>query len=172
MRRTTAAVVGTLGGAALLLAAKYGADANADKASQAAGQTGELAPAAEGGEVSPSAPANPPATRAPAASPSRSAPARAANGLKNGLFRGDAVRNQYGPIQVTIRVANGRVTALAATHATSPAMTVQVNKRAIPLLRQAALTSQSAQVDTVSGATFTSGSFNQSLQSALAAAKA
>ncbi|WP_192809751.1 FMN-binding protein [Actinomadura rudentiformis] len=82
------------------------------------------------------------------------------------------MRNQYGPIQVTIQVAAGRVTNLTATHATTPATTAQVNGRAIPLLRQAALTSQSARVDTVSGATFTSGSFAASLQSAFTAARA
>ncbi|WP_344946694.1 FMN-binding protein, partial [Actinomadura miaoliensis] len=98
--------------------------------------------------------------------------AAAANGLKNGLFRGGASVNPYGPIQVTIRVANGRITGVAATHATSPARTLQVNRRAIPLLRQETLQAQSARINAVSGATYTSRSFAASLQSALAAARA
>jgi uncharacterized protein with FMN-binding domain len=176
MRRTTAAVAGTLSGAALLLAAKFGAGTVTVPAAtdQAADDTGGLTPSADTSQ--------PPGGGAPqAGAPQGGAPqggapqggnTRAANGLKNGIFRGNAVRNQYGPIQVTIRVANGRITALTATHATSPAMTVQVNERAIPLLRQETLQAQSSRIDGVSGATFTSGSFSTSLQSALTAAKA
>lgn len=180
MRRTTAAVFGTLTGTALLLAAKFGADAaalgkGAAGADQAAAQAGgELAPGAE-------------APAAPGSGRSSTAPGRggaggagkgtrpgggAANGLKDGLFRGKASVNPYGPIQVTIRVAGGRITGVAATHATSPARTLQVNRRAIPLLRQETLKAQSAQIDAVSGATYTSRSFAASLQSALAAARA
>ncbi|WP_030171382.1 FMN-binding protein [Spirillospora albida] len=161
MRRTSAAVIGTVTSAALIFAAKLGADA---VETPDTGQTasGDLAPAAE-------APA--PASKAPASrAPGGKAPARRI-GLKDGVFKGAASVNQYGPIQVTIRVAGGKITALRATHATTPATTRQVNTRAIPVLRQEALSAQSAQVDTVSGATFTSGSFRTSLQSALAAAR-
>ncbi|MFI0454035.1 FMN-binding protein [Actinomadura sp. 6N118] len=213
MRRTTAAIAGTLSGAALLLAAKYGADASSTAAGQAVGQTGDLAPPGSAAAQPPGNGQNPPgngnaasgngngngnaangngngngaagngatgngatgngATGNGAAGngTSGNTPARAANGLKDGVFRGNAVRNQYGPIQVTIQVAAGRVTNLTATSATTPATTAQVNGRALPLLRQAALTAQSARVDTVSGATFTSGSFSASLQSALTAAR-
>lgn len=159
MRRTSAAVIGTVTSAALIFAAKLGADA---VETPDTGQTasGDLAPAAEA-----------PAAQAPASkAPGGKAPARR-TGLKDGLFRGAASRNQYGPVQVTIRVAGGKITNLKATHATTPATTRQVNTRAIPVLRQEALTAQSAQVDTVSGATFTSGSFRTSLQSAIAAAR-
>lgn len=217
MRRTTAAIAGTLSGAALLLAAKYGADASSTAAGQAVGQTGDLAAPgssaaqppgnAQGGANQPGngnaasgngngnaatgngngaagngatgngatgngATGNGATGNGAAGNgTSGNTPARAANGLKDGVFRGNAVRNQYGPIQVTIQVAAGRVTNLTATHATTPATTAQVNGRAIPLLRQAALASQSARVDTVSGATFTSGSFTASLQSAFTAAR-
>jgi uncharacterized protein with FMN-binding domain len=168
MRRTTAAFAGTLTGTALLLAAKFGADAAFEAttagADQAAGETGELAP-----EPAPN-------TSGRAVPPKKSAapgePRTAANGLKNGVFRGTPSVNPYGPVRVAIRVAGGRITAVAATHATTPAKTLQVNRKAIPVLKQETLTAQSARIDTVSGATFTSGSFTASLQSALAAAKA
>ncbi|MFI0353043.1 FMN-binding protein [Actinomadura sp. 9N407] len=164
MRRTTAALAGTLTGAALILAAKFGADAtfeaNAAGANQAAGGTGELEPA-------------PSASRTPGrVKPQTSGRSTPASGLKDGLFRGQTSVNQHGPIQVSIRVADGRITGVAARHATTPAKTLQVNRRAIPVLRQQALSAQSARVDTVSGATYTSGSFATSLQSALAAARA
>ncbi|XVQ09483.1 FMN-binding protein [Spirillospora sp. CA-255316] len=160
MRRTTAAVAGTLTGTALLLAAKFGTSPpDPVAAGQAADETGGAAPAPSSG----------PSGRA---GPSGPAGATAVNGLKNGVFRGAVSVNPHGPIQVTIRVAGGRITGVTATHATSPAKTVQVNRRAIPVLRQEALAAQSARIDTVSGATYTSGSFTASLESALAAARA
>ncbi|MBO2450915.1 FMN-binding protein [Actinomadura barringtoniae] len=184
MRRTTAAVAGTLSGAALILAAKFGTGAVAAPVAseQTTDDAGGLTPSA--GPSQPSS--RPPASRAPQTGQDGQdgqdgqgdqagqggQAGQAANGLKNGIFRGDAVRNQYGPIQVTIQIAAGRITGLTATHATSPAMTVQVNERAIPLLRKETLEAQSAQIDGVSGATFTTGSFKNSLQSALTAAKA
>ncbi|GAA2401650.1 FMN-binding protein [Actinomadura vinacea] len=151
MRRTTAAVAGTLSGTALLLAVKFGAGYAADTATgQTAGGTGDLGAA-------------PPANQGGRASGGK---------LKDGVFRGTASVNPHGPIQVTIKVAGGKITGLTATHATNAAMTIRVNKRAIPLLRQETLAAQSAQIDAVSGATYTSGSFKASLQSALAAARA
>ncbi|GLZ12055.1 hypothetical protein Acsp04_22900 [Actinomadura sp. NBRC 104425] len=179
MRRTTAAVFGTLSGTALLLAAKFGADA----AAAGKGAAGADPAAAAGGQLAPGAAASAaPGTGRSSPAPGRTGAGRsrtgtgaggaAANGLKNGVFRGSASVNPYGPIQVTIKVANGRITAVTATHATSPARTLQVNRRAIPLLRQEALQAQSARIDAVSGATYTSRSFAASLQSALAAARA
>ena len=44
---------------------------------------------------------------------------------------------------------------------------VQISSSAEPYLRQSALTKQSAAIDAVSGATFTSASYEASLQSAL-----
>jgi uncharacterized protein with FMN-binding domain len=50
--------------------------------------------------------------------------------------------------------------------------TGSINARAIPKLRQEVLTAQSASIATVSGATYTSNAYKQSLQAAIAAAKA
>lgn len=177
MHRTTAAVLGTLTGTALLLAAKFGADAAvagkaAAGADPAAAAGGQLAPGAAASTVPGTGPSSPSPGRTGAGGSRTGTGGAAANGLRNGVFRGTASVNPYGPVQVTIKVANGRITAVTATHATSPARTLQVNRRAIPLLRQEALQAQSAQIDTVSGATYTSRSFAASLQSALAAARA
>jgi uncharacterized protein with FMN-binding domain len=49
---------------------------------------------------------------------------------------------------------------------------VGINDRAVPVLDSEALTAQSARVDTVSGATYTSRGYEQSLQSAIDAARA
>jgi uncharacterized protein with FMN-binding domain len=50
--------------------------------------------------------------------------------------------------------------------------TGEINSAAIPKLRQEALTAQSADIATVSGATYTSEAYQQSLQGALDRSKA
>jgi hypothetical protein len=74
----------------------------------------------------------------------------------------------YGPVQVKVTVTGGRVT--AATAVTYPVNTprdAQINAFAIPQLNKEAVAAGSAKIDTVSGATYTSGGYIGSLQSAL-----
>ncbi|MER7495949.1 FMN-binding protein [Streptomyces pharetrae] len=80
---------------------------------------------------------------------------------------GDAVRTQYGPVQVRLTVRDGRVTEAAAIQAPSGGRSGQITADAVPRLNQAAVTAGSADVDAVSGATYTSTGYRQSLQSAL-----
>jgi uncharacterized protein with FMN-binding domain len=84
---------------------------------------------------------------------------------------GGVVDTRYGPVQVEITVHGGRITkARALQHPSGDGQTDQINSGAVPQLDQEAMTAQSAQIDTVSGATFTSEGYRQSLQSALDAA--
>jgi uncharacterized protein with FMN-binding domain len=77
----------------------------------------------------------------------------------------------YGPVQVQITVRGGRITsAHAIDYPQGGGRDQQINSRAIPVLDRAALQLQSAQIDTVSGATYTSDGYRRSLQSALDAA--
>ncbi|MFJ4847868.1 MULTISPECIES: FMN-binding protein [unclassified Streptomyces] len=120
-------------------------------------------PSAAGGDPSvpvPSAPAG--------RSPDRSAaPARPAAPAAR-TVTGDVAQTSYGPVQVSITVAGGRITAASAVQAPSGTpMSEQLTASAIPRLNQAAVTAQSAAIDTVSGASFTSQGYQQSLQSAL-----
>lgn len=81
---------------------------------------------------------------------------------------GDAVETQYGPVQVQITVKNGTITAVnAVEYPINDPRDQEINSYAIPQLNQEALSAQSAQIDTVSGATYTSGGYLSSLQSAL-----
>jgi uncharacterized protein with FMN-binding domain len=74
----------------------------------------------------------------------------------------------YGPVQVKITVAGGRVTAAAALeYPTETPRDQQINAYAIPRLNQEAVAAGSARIDTVSGATYTSGGYIGSLQNAL-----
>jgi uncharacterized protein with FMN-binding domain len=74
----------------------------------------------------------------------------------------------YGPVQVRITVAGDRITAATALeYPTGTPEDEQINAYAIPQLNKEALAADSAHIDTVSGATYTSGGYIGSLQSAL-----
>ena len=84
---------------------------------------------------------------------------------------GTAAGTPFGPVQVEVTIAGGAITDVQAVeYPTREQRDVQINNYAIPLLRQAVLNAQSAQVDVISGATYTSRGFLTSLQSALDAA--
>lgn len=85
-----------------------------------------------------------------------------------GTFTGDTTQTRYGPVQVQITVANGTITDVTALQLTnSDGRSVQISQQAAPILRQEALQAQSAQIQSVSGATFTSEGYTTSLQSAI-----
>jgi uncharacterized protein with FMN-binding domain len=81
---------------------------------------------------------------------------------------GDAIATRYGNAQVRVTVSDGKITKIEALQlqADEP-KSQQISSSAEPLLRQSALTKQSAAIDAVSGATITSASYEASLQSAL-----
>jgi uncharacterized protein with FMN-binding domain len=74
----------------------------------------------------------------------------------------------YGPVQVRIKVAGDRITAASAVeYPVNTPRDEQINAFAIPQLNSEAVAAGSAKIDTVSGATYTSGGYVGSLQSAL-----
>ncbi|MGW3107321.1 FMN-binding protein, partial [Streptomyces sp. NPDC001100] len=81
---------------------------------------------------------------------------------------GDTVQTRWGPVQVKITVKNGKITDVTAVQYPSDNPRDQeINSYALPQLKSEALAAQSASIDTVSGATYTSDGYRQSLQSAL-----
>jgi uncharacterized protein with FMN-binding domain len=81
---------------------------------------------------------------------------------------GDAVPTPYGDAEVRVTVRSGRIVEIQALELQgNDPRSVQIWSSAEPVLRQEALTAQSARIDSVSGATFTSASYDHSLQSAL-----
>ncbi|MCW2600900.1 MAG: hypothetical protein JWM02_2729 [Frankiales bacterium] len=85
---------------------------------------------------------------------------------------GSPADTQFGPVQVQITLTNGRlVRADAIVYPQGSGRDQEINSYAIPQLDQETLQRQSAQIDTVSGATYTSDGYKQSLQSALDAAR-
>jgi uncharacterized protein with FMN-binding domain len=102
--------------------------------------------------------------------PSGSASAGASTGTRT--VTGDTVQTRWGPVQVRITLKNGRLTDVTAvTYPTDNPRDQEINSFALPRLRSEALQAQSASIDTVSGATYTSDGYRQSLQSALDSAR-
>ncbi|MFC7527316.1 FMN-binding protein [Actinoplanes sp. GCM10030250] len=169
MRRSTAAAVGTLTGAALILGVRLSVqppDAPVATAPVAQEQEQEQAD-----EPKPDASETKKPSDKKSSAPSKDKkkeeePAEEEAGLKAGTYKGKAATNPYGTVQVTIKVSGGKVSAADATYPTKD-FSGTINPNAVKKLNEATLAAQSADVDAVSGATFTSQSYVESLQAAL-----
>jgi uncharacterized protein with FMN-binding domain len=119
----------------------------------------------------PTARAAPSAEQAPsAASGSSPTPTTPATPSTSGVetATGDSIPTRYGDAQVRVTVTDGKITEIEALQLQSnDPRSVQISTSAEPLLRESALTRQTAAIDAVSGATITSASYQASLQSAL-----
>lgn len=90
----------------------------------------------------------------------------------DGSYTGSAEDAYYGTVQVNAIVTNGKIDDVQFLQYPNTRNTSRtINNKAMPILTQEAIQAQSAEVDGVSGATFTSQAFIQSLASALAQAK-
>ncbi len=101
------------------------------------------------------------AVTAPTATPAPSA----ASGTTT--VTGPTVSTRFGPVQVRIAVSGGKVTEITALQLPSGGRSGRISEVAEPILHDEALSAQSAQIDTVSGATYTSDAYERSLQAAL-----
>jgi uncharacterized protein with FMN-binding domain len=110
-------------------------------------------------------------TTATSAPPSTSSTSGSSSAGASGTFAGGAADTRYGPVQVQITMSGGRITAAQALQVPQESgRDVRINSEAVPILVDETLQAQSAQIDTVSGATYTSEGYTQSLQSAIDAA--
>jgi uncharacterized protein with FMN-binding domain len=111
------------------------------------------------------------ATAAPSSStpsPTSTAPASSSAA---GTYTGDAVDTRFGPVQVQITVASGRITAVDVLQVPmSDRHDQMINSQAVPVYNDETVQAQSASIDVVSGATYTWEGYTQSLQSAIDAA--
>lgn len=98
--------------------------------------------------------------------PTSSASANSAAATKT--VTGSAVDTRYGTVQVKVTFSGTTITAVDTVQAPSEnGRDVEINQQALPMLEQEVLASQSANIDTVSGATYTSEGYIQSVQSAI-----
>jgi uncharacterized protein with FMN-binding domain len=84
---------------------------------------------------------------------------------------GSTVQTQWGPVQLKVTFDGSRITAVdVLQQPDGTGRDQEINAQALPILTQEALAAQSAKIDAVSGATYTSQGYIASLQSALDAA--
>ena len=107
-------------------------------------------------------------TKKPTTAPT-AAPTKAPSGATDGSFTGDAVTMRYGIVQVKITVQNGKITDAQAVKAPTGSND-RYTQMAVPRLREQTITAQSANIQGVSGASFTSYGWYTSLVSAIAKA--
>lgn len=89
-----------------------------------------------------------------------------------GTFAGSVVQTRFGPMQVSVTIDNGTITEVTPLQLTNDdRKSVAISNRAAPILRDEVLAAQSASVANVSGATYTTQGYLQSLQAALDAAQ-
>ncbi|MDT4911791.1 MAG: hypothetical protein QOC66_919 [Pseudonocardiales bacterium] len=157
MKRIFFAVIGTVLGLVALLSFKT-------QSAPLPAPAGGL-PAAAASNPPSSTPA--PATTSGPAPPGRSRSSSASTPASK-KFVGTAVQTRYGIVQVAVTVSGTHVAAANFVQLTAfDGRSQQINSEAAPILLQETLTAQSAHIDTVSGATYTSDGYVQSLQSAL-----
>ncbi|MEU5182407.1 FMN-binding protein [Streptomyces longwoodensis] len=144
IRRVVLTTAATVSGIVLLLSLKPGSDPASAAAGAAPGAPGAAQESAQGG-----------------------AGAAAAS-----TVTGDAAQTQYGAVQVRLTVAGGKITKAEAVQAPKGGRSDSVTADAVPKLNQEAVAAQGADIDAVSGATYTSAGYRQSLQSAIDKAKA
>jgi FMN-binding domain len=128
-----------------------------------------------------SLPAADPTTSTPAASPATSQPMASGTGpgsaspagsasipVSTRTVTGTVANTQYGPMQVKVALAGMKITKVTVLQRTDDgAESDEIDGNAIPKLTSETLVAQSAHIDAVSGASYTSSGYIQSLQSAL-----
>jgi uncharacterized protein with FMN-binding domain len=194
MRRAVLAVIGTVAGLAALLGYKSSGipRTHALTAPSGAGDLGpdtSGAPAAPGSAPPGSAPATagptsvapdtaapnagPPTTSStrptvPPTSPPSSSPAPTTTPSPPRVIDGAVEENRYGPVQVELTMQGAHIVGVKALQLPyDRARSEQISQYAAPQLAQEVLDAQSANIDAVSGATYTSQGYADSVQSAL-----
>ena len=115
--------------------------------------------------ATPSASSPPGATTPPNATTQPTAAATPASGTQT--VTGPAVSYFYGTAQVKVTIQNGHITDVTALQLPNEGRSGRISQIVEPMLRSEVLSAQSAQINLISGATYTSDAYAQSLQAAL-----
>lgn len=115
--------------------------------------------------ATPSASSPPGATTPPNGTTQPTAAATPASGTQT--VTGPAVSYFYGTAQVKVTIQNGHITDVTALQLPNEGRSGRISQIVEPMLRSEVLSAQSAQINLISGATYTSDAYAQSLQAAL-----
>jgi uncharacterized protein with FMN-binding domain len=100
-------------------------------------------------------------------SPAPVATTKQSSGI-TGNFKGDTSQTRWGPVQVEIVVTNGKITDVKTLqYPNGDRRSLSISNKIIPWLQEETLQIQSANISGISGATYTSMGFKDSLASAL-----
>lgn len=158
--RAVLGFAGLLGVAAAVVAGKAAAGPSAQ--ATAAAMPGAAQPTSAS---SPSTATTTPGTAAATAG-SASTAAPSTSGTRTVV--GAVEDTRYGPVQVEIVVTGGKITDVVTLQVPSQDRhDLEINAQAVPILRQEVLAAQSAKIDAVSGASFTSSGYAWSVQAAI-----
>jgi uncharacterized protein with FMN-binding domain len=176
MRRAVIATAGTVAGLALLLGYKSSGPIKAQKVQLGSGQSAAatVPPASSSSTGAQSTPSTaPPATGAPATTTPATSPTTAAptTSAAQRTYTGPDVTYFYGDIEVSVTLQGGKILNVSVPlNNAIDGRSQQINSYAVPVLEQEVVSAQGLNINAVSGATFTSDAFAQSLQSALSRA--
>ena len=86
----------------------------------------------------------------------------------SGTTDGNTIYTRYGPVQVQISVSKGQITNVTMLQEPqSNSYDLQIDRIVVPMLVRETINTQSANIQMISGATYTSTGYIQSLQSAI-----
>jgi uncharacterized protein with FMN-binding domain len=170
MKRILLSVTSTVVGLVALLSFKsHGGGPTAQAALPAVSlpgtsSTSTRSPAAQGSSAAPKSTAN--STSKSTSKPSSASPSSST--VTRRTYVGSDVQTRYGDVQVKVVVSGSKITDVAFVRLdANDGRSQQINSMAAPILLQETISAQSANIDSVSGASYTSAGYIQSLQSAL-----
>ena len=176
--RGTLIYTGTLAAMGAVAVTRFGplaaSDAAAPSAAGAAAVAGAATssgpPSGTSSAPSPDGSGTASATPSPAApSPAETAtPAPGSSTSATVTVAGAVAPTRYGPVQVAVTFTGSQIVDVQTLQAPSDHHeSAQISQRSTPILAQEVLAAQSASIDTVSGATYTSEAYRESVQSAI-----
>lgn len=167
MRRVILAIAATAAGLVLLLSFKSHSSAGglASSAITTPDQNGAATPSSAAGNGTTSQSSG---TKSAGSKASVSGSGGSGSGSAAKTVDGDSIQTVYGPIQVNITVKDAKITAVnVPVYPAGTERDIQINEFALPELVQETTSADSANIDAVSGATYTSQGYISSLQSAI-----
>ncbi len=173
MRRVTLAFVATVAGLVVLLSFKTAGTKPTDRPVALSGATPSND--ATAGQPSPSSQPSAAASTATPSTPSTSSGTNAASGPQT--VTGSSVRvsegfRTFGFVQVQVTVQKGKILKVqAVNYPNGDPQSAEISQYSIPVLGQEVLKAQGTSIDVVSGATYTTQAYAQSVQAALDKAK-
>jgi uncharacterized protein with FMN-binding domain len=166
MRRALVATAGTVVGLVALLSYKSSGPHTLQRVNVNGGQSAPVTNTAPPATTAPAT--TDPATTSPTSSgaPTPASPPTTATAART--YTGQDVQYLYGDIVVAVTMRDGKIANVSVPQNNAiDGRSQMINSYAVPILEQETVAAQGVNINVVSGATFTSDAYAQSLQSAL-----